>query len=141
MKTTALQFNEFSAEVPEGWRDESQIIFTMPSTEGPAVSRANVVFTWEDMPQGTESEYLEEHMRRLAGMVPFKVIEEGSIGKETDAMHFIEVQLGYQRPMNQVLIVKRVGGKIVVVSGTALRDLYPQIRETFFEIARKLKKA
>jgi hypothetical protein len=142
MKTVALKFNEFSAEVPEGWHDESQIIFTMPNTEGPAPSRANVVFTWENAQPGSESTYLEEHMRRLAGIVPFRVLEEGHLGEGTDSMHFIEVQLGYeQRPMNQMLIAKRIDGKMAVITGTAMRHLYPQLRETFLEIARKLKQA
>lgn len=129
-------------ELPDGWHDESTMTFTIPPTDvgqGQALSPGNVVINWVDGNDAAPEEYLADlHKQFAEAFDNFEVLEEGELGP---AIPFIRFQFDAGRDLQQMLAVRRVGSRMVIVTGTALGELFERYRDQFADVARSLKSA
>ena len=110
------------AELPEGWNDESTMTFTIPPVDvggGDSLSPGNVVINWVDAGNAQPDAYLANLQEQLEGAFDhFEVLDSGG-ALTRPAVPALQVRAG--RDLQQVLAVKRVGGRMVIVTGTGAR--------------------
>jgi hypothetical protein len=135
-------FMGLAAELPDGWNDESTMTFTIPPVDagaGESFSPGNVVINWVESPKAEPAGYLADLHKQLAGAFDgFALIEEGDLGT---GVPFIRFKFDAGRDLQQMLAVRRVGSRIVIVTGTALGEVFDRYREQFAAIAKSLKSA
>lgn len=145
-----ISFAGLETTIPDGWKDESTIVYTMPADviAGPLIARqrksegggANVSITWEDAAQVAPQRYLDDRLEQTLKALPgFRLLGTGDLGDVGDPIPCAEYALQAGRPMMQLLAVRRIRERIVVVTGTALEPVYAKARPFFVDAARALR--
>jgi hypothetical protein len=133
-------FMGLATELPDDWNDESTMTFTIPPVDtgqGHALSPGNVVINWVDASGADASAYLVDLHRQLEGAFDdFEVLESGELGP---GLPFLRFKFEAGRNLQQMLAVRRVGSRIVIVTGTAVATLFDRYRDQFANIAKGLK--
>ena len=123
-------------DVPDGWRDESTIVYTMPpdpqlvarlaAGSSPRSSPAAITVTWEDAGDLQAAAFLEGRLETLRrSLQGFKLLGRGDAGGGDSPVPYLEYGLAARVPLSQILLVRRVGALMVVVTGTAQPATYP----------------
>lgn len=149
----SMQFAGLTMYAPEGWKDESTIVLTKPSSVGdPRLSalaqesvrhEASLTVKWEMMPANTTLEgYLNANLDSLRRTLPgLQVIESGNtIEGATDAA-FLELELEQPLPLRQIILVRQVGDRVVIVTGSALPGNYLKLKKLFVETSASITAA
>jgi hypothetical protein len=140
-----VRFHDFAAEVPEGWRDESTITFTMPPDDrltpmgqSGGGSPGNVVIGWQARRQQSVEAFVQERAAGLRKALPgFKLRAEGEIAPD---VRFLEYTFSAPVPVVQLLVVRAVGDELVCVTGTAMAGRFAELRPVFEALARSVQK-
>lgn len=131
-----------AADLPDGWNDESTMTFTIPPIDvgqGQALSPGNVVINWVDGSNAEPEDYLADlHKQFAAAFDNFEVLEEGELAPSVPFMRF---QFEAGRDLQQMLAVRRVGSRMVIVTGTAMGEYFDRYRDQFAGIACSVKSA
>ncbi len=140
MKVT---FAAFQAEMPDGWRDESTITYTMPPTEDLRIplaggkqpaSPANIVINWQES-AADATVFLSSRIAELRASLPgFKILAQGDV----DGIPFVEYAFSLQIALVQVLYVRKLGDYIVTVTGTASPSIFESVRGEFARAVRSI---
>ncbi len=130
------------SELPDGWHDESTMTFTIPHIdvgEGQMLSPGNVVINWVDGSHAEPEDYLADlHHQLQESFDNFETLEEGELAPQ---IPFIRFQFEAGRDLQQILAVRRIGNRMVIVTGTAMGEYFDRYREQFVGVARSLKSA
>jgi hypothetical protein len=143
-----VEHSGLSFEAPEGWIDGSTITFTMPpsSLAAPMAMKktasrpaASVSVTWQEVDaRVTPEAYLEKHRAALAqGLEGFQLAEKSKADIDGAVLEYRFETGGLK--LLQMLVARRVGPRIVCVTGTALDVEYVRQRDRFLEVARSLR--
>lgn len=145
-----IAFAGLSCVVPDDWRDESSITYTMPPDAQlvPALhasarpqSQANVVINWQ-VTDEQASHYLDKRLRDLQrGLPGFRLIERGDDGSPDDPIPFVVYSFAVQVPLMQVLRCRRIIDRIVCVTGTATPSAFERCRDVFRAAVESLARA
>jgi hypothetical protein len=135
-------FMGLATELPDGWNDESTMTFTIPPIDvgqGQALSPGNVVINWVDASNAEPADYLADlHKQFAEAFDNFEVLEEGELAP---SVPFIRFQFDAGQDLQQMLAVRRVGSRMVIVTGTAMGEYFERYREQFAGVALSLKSA
>jgi hypothetical protein len=145
-----VPFVGLSANIPDGWADESTLVFTMPadSSLAPSLvgkrnkprSSANVTLAWEEIGAMGAAEYLRGRLETLRqALKHFKLEEEGALEGRNDAP-FAVYRFEAKEPMMQLLCCQKVGTQVVCTTGTALTEAFLRVRENFLHVASSIAK-
>ncbi len=130
-----------STEIPDNWNDESTMTFTIPPIdvgEGQSLSPGNVVINWVES-HSEADDYLEDlHKQLEEAFESFELLEQGEL---MPALPFIRFQFEAGRDLQQMLAVRRVGSRMVIVTGTAMGEYFDRYREHFSAIAKGVRGA
>ena len=130
------------SELPDGWHDESTMTFTIPPVdvgEGQVLSPGNVVINWVDGTQAEPEDYLADLHRQLEESFDnFETLEQGELAPR---IPFIRFQFEAGRDLQQMLAVRRIGNRMVIVTGTAMGEYFDRYRDEFAGVALSLKSA
>lgn len=130
-----------STEIPDNWNDESTMTFTIPPIdvgEGQSLSPGNVVINWVES-HSEADDYLEDlHKQLEEAFESFELLEQGEL---MPALPFIRFQFEAGRDLQQMLAVRRVGSRMVIVTGTAMGEYFDRYREHFAAIAKGMRGA
>jgi hypothetical protein len=144
-----ISFAGMKTQVPDGWQDESTITFSMPAQPGidvplalnPRVpdSAANLVITWEHAGELGAQEYLDQRLAQLSEQLPgFTVAERGDAGDAQEPIPWAEFSLVAKVAVTQLLLVKRAGDRVFVITGTSLTPSFAAAKDQFLSAARQL---
>ena len=126
--------------LPEGWRDDSSIVYTraVPVTGQP---NASLTVRWEPATPATLNDELARRAKRVAAAMPgFALIGHGDAGLPDDPIPFLEYEVDGPVPLTQILLVRRIDGLSVWLTGQSGRALYARDRQVFLEAARNLQR-
>lgn len=137
----------YSIEVPEDWTDGIAVSFMAPrvnlgaplSPKAQSGSPGNLVLT--SMPHGGESasDFVARRVESLKSSLPgFRLVRVDDAGREGDLIPYVEFQYGSAPVLSQVILVRQLGDRFVVLTGTAFRESYEGLREVFLRAARDL---
>ena len=128
-------------DVPDTWNDESTMTFTIPPIdvgEGQSLSPGNVVINWVESASESD-DYLDDlHKQLEAAFENFELLEQGELAP---SLPFIRFQFEAGRDLQQILAVRRIGSRMVIVTGTAMGEYFDRYREQFAEIAKGIRSA
>ncbi len=144
------KFNKFTTWVPDEWLDQSTITFCMPaSTEldaplsggkSQAQSAANFVVTWEQSKGQSLALYGKERLAKLKDSLPgFKLLEEGIKSSDGEETFYAEYHILMTPPLTQLVQIKNIDGDFVCLTGTAIQNVYPEVKEQFKKSMQALK--
>lgn len=141
-----IAFNGLGTSIPDGWRDESTLTFVM--AQDPALSMplsmnkkssrasASITIAWDETDKDVQA-YLDDRVETLARALPgFQERERGDV---EPGLPYIEYAIDGPMPMIQLLMIKRLEGRVVTVTGTALTAAYDGVRPQFLKAARDLQ--
>lgn len=147
-----ISFLELDAAVPDGWTDESTLIYSMPEAPlGPPLltrnqvqrhAPASLAITWERGARISAQRYLDDRLKQLVSALRgLRVTARGEAGQTDDPIPFAEFELELTTPLTQLLAVRRVGPHLLCVTGTARPAVYPGVREMFLAAARSVRES
>lgn len=141
-----IEFAGMSAEVPDGWTDESTITFAMPPHDSlstpmslnkqSSTPQGNVTISWEAAPKDEDAEaYLKGRLELLSRAMPgFEQRGQGDV----DGLPYVEYAMNASMALLQIMFAKKVGDRMVCVTGTALEGAYAKARDHFADVAKSL---
>jgi hypothetical protein len=135
--------------VPDGWHDESTIIYSMPADTGlqarmslntqRPLPQANIAISWEDAGDLEAGRYLDDRLEQLPKLVQgFEVHGRGNAGSAEAPIPYAEYSVPAKVPLVQMLLVRRLGDLMVTLTGTALQKSYDKVKAHFIAAARGL---
>ena len=132
-------FGALSAEIPDGWTDDSTMVFSLPERSKDGHGKANITLTWEKASVTDPGEYLTARLRRLPKVLDrYKATSRGDHGSGAQSIPYVEHTFGKEVPMTQMVMAKLVGEQMVCITGTALTGAYGEVRERFIHIGRSV---
>ena len=142
---TTLQFAELQFQVPDDWRNESTLVFSMPPDDLniPLVtqkqetrSTANVTISWEEAKGLSAQEFLDLRLAQIPQIFPgFERQEEGATDK---GIPYVQYKVPAEPPFIQLVCVKQLDDRLVCVTGTALESSFSKVRAQFFKTAQSV---
>jgi hypothetical protein len=144
-----ISFAGLKTEVPDTWRDESTIIYSMPAdsalqarlslnTQRP-LPQANIAISWEDAGDLEAARYLDDRLEQLPRMIQgFELHGRGDAGGPGNPIVYAEYNVPAKVPLMQMLLVRRIGPLMVTLTGTALQKSYDKVKQHFMAAARAL---
>lgn len=155
-----ISFLGLQAAIPDEWEDRSTLTFTVPAPQALTAdlrlgkkpvpqSPGNVVISWAAVPEGVPNPalaHIEQQLSALPSILPsFSLVARGDLGKSGDPMPYLDVRFvagqPQGQPVRQVLCARRVGKRVIAVTGTAIEAQFGALRERFIAVARSLRAA
>jgi hypothetical protein len=148
-----VRFVGLTARIPDDWEDRSTITFQIPPDPAMAAplagekvaarSPGNVVIQWGAAGSAPDParQHIEGQLRALPAILAgFSTADRGDLGDPSDAIPFIEYifEAGGQQ-LQQILAARRIGDRVVSITGTALSARFRAHRTRFIEIARSVR--
>jgi hypothetical protein len=138
------RFQNFVADVPDGWRDTSVVSFAWPAdvVADPRAMRptsprprATVTMTAGDAPPATASQLLDEQLKHGAQLFSeYAVHQRGDEGE----LCWADVSFVQGERVRQLVCVRRFGKQAVIVTGSAFDATWAHAREPLLAIARSV---
>ena len=140
-----IDFNGLRFHVPTSWTNQSTLVFAMPASDFPTPmalqkhkthSMANVTVSWESANGLTSEDFLKERMKNIPNIFPgFETIEETF--SPTD-LSFVQYKVPADTPFVQLVCAKKIGNRMVCITGTALEVMFGQVKDDFLATAKSL---
>ncbi|OGQ80179.1 MAG: hypothetical protein A2289_13235 [Deltaproteobacteria bacterium RIFOXYA12_FULL_58_15] len=139
-----VEFHGLETVVPDGWHDESTIIFTLPmgGSRDAKERQANISITWDAHEQRDPHVVLDLKMKKLAKTLrSYQLIETGQLEVESRAIPFVVYGFRATRAITQILFAKQTDVELILICGTATSEHFAEVRPHFEKSARALARA
>jgi hypothetical protein len=148
-----VQFVGLTVAIPDDWEDRSTITFQLPpdpalvsplaGSKNLARSPGNVVIQWSMAGSSADpaKEEVEGQLSRLPSILEgFRTIATGELDVSNGPLRFIEYtfQVGGEQ-LHQILCARKIGSRVVVVTGTALAPQFKALRARFVDVALSVR--
>ena len=132
-----IEIGGMTADLPDGWQDRSSIIFEMPDDEELRDPRAlqkqtghtaaNISLNWDDASDEiSPDKVLRAQLEQLPASLPgFSIVEQG---RTEEGWPFAETRFDLGMIVRQLLCVRPVGDKVVVLTAAASEPLYAGVK-------------
>ena len=140
-----IDFNGLRFSVPKEWTNQSTLVFAMPASNLAAplalqkqenTSTANVTIAWEEAKGLTPEDYLRDRMKTLPRIFPgFETLAEDFTNQ---VLASVQYRVPADTPFIQMVCAKKIGRRMVCVTGTALEASFSKVKEQFLETANSL---
>ena len=143
---TTVNFAGLQFDVPNDWRNESTLVFSMPPEDlktpmamqqQKIQSMANVTVTWEETKDLTAQQFLDLRLAQIPQIFPG--FEKQEAGCTDDGMPYAQYKVPAEPPFVQLVCVKASGNRLVCITGTALESTFSKARAQFFKTAQSVR--
>ncbi len=140
-----IEFAGLEFEVPNDWRNESTLVFSMPPDDlnipmamqkQETHSTANITVSWEEAKGLSAQEFLNLRLAQIPQIFPgFERQEEGNTN---EGMPYVQYKVPAEPPFIQLVCVKPAGDRLVCITGTAMETTFAKVRTQFFKTAQSV---
>ena len=128
--------------VPETWTNQSTLVFAMPPAELNAPfalnkqqshSTANVTISREAAQGLNAQDFLSARMKTIPSIFPG--FEQMDAALQHDSMPYVQYRVPADSPFIQWVCAKKIGERMVCITGTALEPDFDRVKELFRDTA------